>query len=432
MPRRPQPPRVHARRLGALALLWAGGAAGCLGGGGGSSDGVPIGAIIPFTGNAAAGGANYERAMLLAVEHLNAQRATSQTTFRLLVDDSHSAADRTLEGLGSLLDSQVIGLVGPERVELVEDVREHLDGRALAHVVPNSVTLADFAADDRGLLVRPAPAAEFVGCAAANRIYGDGHKRLVVLHAEDAYRRAFAAATVKAFESYRFAAHVGTALSIALPDDPGGYPAIVAAAAAFQPETVVAADVAISAALVRSWTTLSRTEVGWFFDPSLRSDEFLRNVDVGAVAGGLGISLSLPDKAEAFEQVFSDRWHGEAPSVESHLYYDAVVAMGLGYLAASRELGRPATAAETSAHLLPVLLGPGMSVPWDRLDQAVGRIAGGLPIHYIGASGGSPLDGKGSFEGTVAIFRFWSISEGHILQEKFGACPAGTISQDGR
>jgi neutral amino acid transport system substrate-binding protein len=432
--------RSRGRRLARLALAAGGavaltttGAGGCTGGGGAPEDGVPIGALIPFTGNAAAGGANYERAMLLAVEHLNAQRAASGTTFRLAVDDTHSSSDRTLEGLGSLFGSDVIGLVGPERVELVEDVRSHMAGRVMAHAVPNSMTLADFANDDRGLLVRPAPAAEFVGCAAANRIYGDGHTRLVVLHAEDAYRRAFAAATVKAFESYRFAAHAGTALSIGLPDDPNTYPPIVAAAAAFQPNVVmVAADVAVGAALVRAWTTLSRTQVGWFFDPALRSDEFLRNVDVGAISGGLGISLSLPDKAEAFEQVFAGRWHGDVPSVEAHLYYDAAVAMGLGYLTASRALGRAATADETSRHVLPVLLGPGISVAWNYLDRAVDQIAAGVPIHYIGASGGSPLDAKGSFEGNVAIFRFWIVSEGHIFQEKFGACPAGTISQDGR
>src|SRR5215216_3237615 len=99
--------------------------------------GTPIGALVPFTGVSAAGGTNYERAMLLATEHLNAVEASTGRRFRMLVQDSHSTRERTLSGLDKLLAEDVIGLIGPDRVELVQAVRERLGERELSQILPS-------------------------------------------------------------------------------------------------------------------------------------------------------------------------------------------------------------------------------------------------------------------------------------------------------
>jgi ABC-type branched-subunit amino acid transport system substrate-binding protein len=426
IPRRPAAASA-VRFLSALALAWGG--AGCIGDQGVDRTGVAIGALVPFTGASAGGGVNYERATLLAVDYLNAQETATGVRFRMAVRDTHSTSERTLASLGALLhDENAVALIGPAQVELVQEVRRHLEGRVLAHTLPNSVTLSDFIADDAGLLVRPAPAAELMGCALANRIYGDGHKRLVVVHSSDAYRNAFSAAVVSAFESYRFAAHVGTGDTILLPDDTNGYIETVTAASALDPDAlVVAADVSAGAAFVRAWTTLHQKPVRWFFDPATRSEEFLRNVSPSSIPGAAWISLALPQAADEFEQVFRARWHGDPPLVESYLYFDSVVSVGLAYLAAGRALGRTPLPEELAGHLLPVLRGPGSSVPWNSLQMAAGLLAEGRPMHYVGAAGRWAVDATGLAVAPAALFRFWVVEGGSIVGEKFGACPAGTI-----
>jgi ABC-type branched-subunit amino acid transport system substrate-binding protein len=218
--------------------------------------GIPIGALIPFTGVSAASGSNYERAMLLAIDELNRQTQGSGQRFRLVSADSHSTAERTLAGLRDLLREDVFGLLGPDDVELAKQVRANLEEYGIAHVLPSSVTLTDFSTETSGLLTRPAPAAEFVGCALANRVYGDLNERMAVIHAGDPYRRAFADAAVRSFESYGFAGHRGQAAAFLLPGDSTDYLATISAAAEIEPDTVVlAADTPVAAAVVRAWSS---------------------------------------------------------------------------------------------------------------------------------------------------------------------------------
>ena len=389
--------------------------------------GTPIGALVPFTGISAVGGPNYERAMLLATEYLNAVEASSGRRFRMVVQDSHSTSERTLAALDKVLAQDVIGLIGPDRVELVEAVREQVKARELSQILPSSMTLADFPASESQNLVRPAPAAEVVGCALSNRIYGDLNRTLVVIHSNDAYRTAFAEATVASFESYRFAAHTGTGHAIPLPAS-GDYRRTIAHAAALAPDTiVVAADAPLGAGLVRAWSTITPKPVQWFFEPALRSEEFLRNVNPRSVEGSTGISLALPDASSDFVSAYESRWDGETPLVESHLYFDAVIAIGLSTLIAARELGREPTPAEVASKVLRVVRGPGRSVSWRELDRAVALINEDKAIHYTGAAGRWTLDAQGAAEATAALFGFWRIAGGNISAERFGACPAGTI-----
>jgi ABC-type branched-subunit amino acid transport system substrate-binding protein len=329
--------------------------------------------------------------------------------------------------LDQLLAEDVIGLIGPDRVELVQTVREQLAERELSQILPSSMTFADFPASESRNLVRPAPAAEVVGCALSNRIYGDLNRTLVVIHSRDAYRTAFAAATVDSFESYRFAAHIGTGHAIALPAS-GDYRQTISAAATLDPDTVVvAADAPLGAGLVRAWSALTPKPVNWFFEPALRSEEFLRNVDPRSVESSTGISLALPDASSDFVSVFANRWDGETPLVESHLYFDAVIAIGLATLIAARELGREPIAAEVAGKVLRVVRGPGHSVTWQELDRAVALINEDKAIHYRGAAGRWALDAQGAPEAAAALFGFWRIAGGGIVAERFGACPAGTI-----
>ena len=80
---------------------------------------------------------------------------------------------------------RMVALVGPERVELVKSVRKAMADTNVPHLLPNSVTLEELPADASSVVVRPAPAAEFIGCALANwredRKLADLHRNIVMM-----------------------------------------------------------------------------------------------------------------------------------------------------------------------------------------------------------------------------------------------------------
>jgi hypothetical protein len=78
------------------------------------------------------------------------------------------------------------------------------------------------------------------------------------------------------------------------------------------------------------------------------------------------------------------RWDGEEPRIESHMDFDASIAIGLASVMTERELGRPPTPEEVAPHVLHVVRGLGASVSWHDLDRGVELIDQGRPIHYVG------------------------------------------------
>lgn len=388
---------------------------------------VAIGALVPFTGTSAAGGASYERAMVMAIEHLNREGGVLGEHFRLVTRDSHSTVERTSKSLQQVMEHDVVGLVGPEDVALIQAVRDELKEASIPHLLPSSVSYAHFADSSSGGMVFLSPSAEIISCALANRIYSEQYSRLVVIYSPSPYRQAFAQAVVEAFETFRTSTNIGVGLALPLPPDTTSYVATIQQALAFEPDVVViATEASVGANLVNTWQSL-RT-VQWYFDPALRSEEFLRNVSATTVDGSVGISQSLPDDAETFAEMFSARWDGEPPEVGSYLHYDAVITLGLATIRAATALGRLPEAEEVAEHVLPILRPPGRTASWTELGDAIAAIRAGEELQYVGAAGRLGVREDGHVEPSVAVTRFWAVRDGQIVSELFGACPAGTLS----
>jgi ABC-type branched-subunit amino acid transport system substrate-binding protein len=364
--------------------------------------------------------------MLLAIEYLNQHGGVEGRPFRLATRDTHSEQERSLRGLEQLLDEGIVALIGPDEVDTVRLVRSHLaTAPSMAHLLPNSVTLSDLQNDGTGLLVRLAPAAELAGCALADKVYADGMERLAVLYSDDPYQRAFGRAVAKSFEAFRFAPNIGTALAVPLDAQLGDSLASLRTALAFEPEAIVLAlDTSVAANVVQAGSTLGE-QVRWLCEPGLRNAEFLQNVSQSSIQGAFGVSLALPDREQEFRRVFFDRW-SEEPLVESYLYFDAVVAVGLATIAAQTELGRAALPKEIADQVLPVFQAPGTSVSWLELKQAKTLLEDKRSIRYVGAGGPLALDRTGLLDPATALLRFWVVGDGGIVSEEFGACPPGT------
>ena len=85
------------------------------------ADAVVIGAILPFSGRESAIGGNLEKAMLLAIEDLNAAGGLDGRPFDIASRDSHSSTERGFDPLFDLLHTEpepVRYVVGPEENDL--------------------------------------------------------------------------------------------------------------------------------------------------------------------------------------------------------------------------------------------------------------------------------------------------------------------------
>ena len=104
-------------RFGLFAALCALSAAGCAPESPDES-GLEVGALLPFTGELAAYGAAYERALILAVETVNDAGGVAGRKVRLVARDTHSETERGLDSARELLDMGVVNVIGPEEPEL--------------------------------------------------------------------------------------------------------------------------------------------------------------------------------------------------------------------------------------------------------------------------------------------------------------------------
>ena len=66
---------------------------------------IQVGALLPFTGELAASGAEYERALVLAVETVNQAGGISGHRLRLVARDTHSDVERGIESARALFES---------------------------------------------------------------------------------------------------------------------------------------------------------------------------------------------------------------------------------------------------------------------------------------------------------------------------------------
>ena len=102
--------KIGGRRWGALCCLCLLCAPGCTQPKSeDTSNEILIGALLPFTGDRSATGANYEEALILATERVNQAGGIAGRPIRLIAKDTHSDVQRGLQSAQALLDLGVSG-----------------------------------------------------------------------------------------------------------------------------------------------------------------------------------------------------------------------------------------------------------------------------------------------------------------------------------
>jgi neutral amino acid transport system substrate-binding protein len=270
-----------------------------------STDGIAVGAILPFTGKEAALGRNLEQALLLAIADVNAAGGIAGQKLRLVTRDSNSGSARGLEQLLQLLyTDKVKYLIGPEETDLANAIVPDVKGLDVLDLLPAYAAPAIERPANQGAWVRLAPSTNALGCAMGKQVVRDGAGTMNALVSADDYNSGLAS---------DFMSHVtavgGTPLpSITVPPGASSYKQEINRVFDIGADVTLLTVPPESAATIATEWAVADRRGAWYLSPLLHADVFLQNIPFGALNGvhGLSPSSSLPSECTPVEIVDSD------------------------------------------------------------------------------------------------------------------------------
>jgi ABC-type branched-subunit amino acid transport system substrate-binding protein len=384
-----------------------------------------VGALLPFTGELAAYGADYERALILATERVNGAGGIAGHKLELVSRDTHSELERGLESGRELLSMGLSGFIGAEEPNLTAKLGAEVSRQGVPHLLPSisSPRAAGRAPGADWFHVAPGP--QILGCVLGTRLYEDGKERVVVVNENNPFLFAMAREIITQYNTLfdpATDAHRDTA--IALPFQPGqdSYAALMDSVARKNPDALVLLAYPDSGAkIVADWNVTGQ-HAELYLPPTLQTEVFLINTPPGTLEGSLGIGVELPEDQEEFVARYVSRWSGERPVPGAFFYYDALVLWALSMQTAYAETGgaRPSLSA-VQEKLTAVSQAGAQIITWDEVSRGLELARDGTAIDYRGASGELELSEDGELVSDTNT-RFWAIRDGRMVPEEGGYC----------
>jgi branched-chain amino acid transport system substrate-binding protein len=389
-----------------------------------TSNEILIGALLPFTGDRSATGANYERALILATERVNRAGGIAGRPIRLVSKDTHSNVQRGLQSAQALLDLGISGLIGPDEPEITAKMAPLLGDDPVTQILPTIASpprSAGRAPDANWFHI--APNSDSLGCTMGTRIYGDAFSHVVVVNQDDLFFSAMANSVLARYNVLLnpvVDAHRADAVATTFTAG-SGYASLVRSTMAKAPDTLVLLAYPETAAEVVAAFSASGENPHWYLAPMLQTGAFLENCPSGVMDGSLGIGAALPDDQQSFASQFEARWSGEPPAIESYFYYDALILWALALEAAYYQAGGPPSNAQIQEQVTLVSRAGSNPVAWDAVGLGLGLASTGQQINYRGASGKLDLDQNGELSADSRA-RFWAVHQDQIIEDTYGVC----------
>ncbi len=374
-------------------------------------DAIRIGALLPFTGDISAGGANLERAILQVIDRVNENGGIAGRPLALLSRDTHSELKRGYDAAKDLLDEGVVAILGPQDEEMGKQIAP-VAAAAGVVVISGGVTSPFFTTvSDDGYWFRTCPTARELAQALAARMRADGVQRAQVIYVGDLYGLGLNNILVNEF----IALGIDGLTSVSFP--PGEVPdynRLLNPILEAKPDAVaLMAYARTGAQIVQEWNVRGG-QARFYLAPALKADVFLDNVPPGVLEGAVGVAPALGERStvDAFALAFADRWNQEAPLDAAYYYYDAAMLLVLATARAAELTGGAPTGAQIRDQVLQVASGPGEQVGWDDLEQALDLAAQGEALDYEGTTGSLDLDENGDL--VDAEVDLWTIENDRI------------------
>jgi ABC-type branched-subunit amino acid transport system substrate-binding protein len=371
-------------------------------------DAVRVGALLPYTGDVAATGANIERAILGVVRQVNEAGGIAGRPVRLLARDTHSNTRRGYEQALDLLENDVVAILGPQDEELASQMGARSASQKVV-VVSGGLTSPFFTTlPDNGFWFRTCPTARELAPALVQRMALDGVRKAAVVYVGDVYGSGMAAILTNALVS----AGIQAPRPVSFQSTDRGFTHLLRPLLAESPEAIILVAHAKSGAqIVQEWEVLGgRTR--WYLAPTLKADVFVTSAPPGALDGAVGISASLGTNVAGYAERFAEDWGGEQPLDAAYFYHDATAITLLAIARATKLSGGKPSGAEIRDQVTVVAGPPGDAVGWDDLPRALRLVEEGRDIDYQGVTGTVDLDVNGDL--VDARVSLWSIRNQRI------------------
>ncbi len=421
--RLPASSRVKGRHVAPWALLGVL-AVGCGSSAPPSGPTLAIGASLPFTGNESSMGRNFEQAMLLAIDDINAAGGVGGVPLSLDTRDSNSGSQRGLNDLLDLLyQDQVRYLVGPDENQLASDIVPDVKANDVLNVLPGYAAPSSVHSSSTGAWMRLAPSPLALGCALAAHAVDDGATHVNSLSTLEDYNASLATDFTSTFVSFSG----NNTPSVTVQATQSSYVNAINTVFSYRADrTLLVAYPETAATIVTEAAALS-SHGTWYLSPLLDADVFLLNVPYGALEGTFGLSPSVSLASECgtvasgghgpvqcgqgnsqrFSDHFAARWNGARPFPAAYLYYDAVVLLAMGMQYAQAVLGSIPTSQELERQILALDAPSNDPGYWYDLKGAMSSLAAGKALRYVGAGAEYQFDAFGTAQ--YDVFDTWTV-----------------------
>jgi ABC-type branched-subunit amino acid transport system substrate-binding protein len=385
-----------------------------LGAGCGSSDAtdpdaVKVGLLLPFTGTESATAGNFERAVLLARDRINAGGGINGHRLVVISADTHSDHTRARESAEKLIAAGVRVIIGAESAEIAADIKPMLDAQQIVFLSPLVGAADDLAVDCTIPWFRLAPSSRALGESLAKQAFADGLLNVGLFHSDGAYDQALGSAFTK-----RFLALGGTvAFETVLARDAQSYSGIIPPEFAQVDAVMLAATPRSAALLVDEARFLDQGRARWYLSPLLKTELFLQNVAPGALDDSSGVTPRIFDTSQDFPSAFAARWLGDKPLDGAYFYYDAMALIGFALQKAAT--ADPNFTADALRAAVLSSVGPnGEAAGWNTVTVSIPRLAAKDNLYYTGLTGPMLLLPCGDRRSGATSL--WSIEGGQIKE----------------
>jgi ABC-type branched-subunit amino acid transport system substrate-binding protein len=382
----------------AAAVLAAAGAAGCLSVPAPDDEGVRIGLMLSYTGYLAANSINSERALVMAVDAVNAAGGIAGQPLRLIPEDTRSNANQVKDVARKLLEQDRVALfIGPDTTDLVTQVRTLLQGRTM--LLPSYATASDVEYKPASWFVMGAGISR-VACEIMAQLRADHREKAVVIVNPTGYTSSL---------SWELGNTYGLKKEV-LPTERASTPSNVEPIANLDADAFVLAAFPTSASsLIYALAATGRLQDPdrWYLLPTLHTPAFLSTIPKDAMNGVRGVSPGTVAGAGGFRAQFAARWL-DAPLDDAYPFYDAGIISALALARAMAHDGAIPTGTGLSVHIVAVTAHGGTRIGWDEVGHGLEILANGGEVEYTGLTGALNYDLSGQAV-SAANTNWWTI-----------------------
>lgn len=354
---------------------------------------IPIGILVPYSGEMAAFGEYVYNAALLATEEINKCGGPLGREIKIYTEDSESSVEKGIRGARKLISvNNVIAINGP--VSTV--VTGILNYARSNNVVVTSPYSGSTKLDKLGgkFQFRTCPSDSYDGKASAQMLLDEGFKKISIMHANDEGRTSIAESMKKEFE--RLGGEVVSMVPFG--GQQSTYLGPLKKTFKNDPQALfLAAGQSSGPTIIKNWNQRGYGK-HLMVTADLAIPEFFDQVNPD-IAEGIAAELPITKKDtqefKRFSKKWKERYNSDAGGAYQANAYDGQIILALAIEAAGEATGQG-----IASHYREIATPPGKKVY--SFAQGIKELRDGNEIDYEGASGPCNFDQYGNVAGSYA------------------------------